>query len=347
MGEGHRQTLPSLTCQQVCGHSTNHRRVSWRPHGCWKLNAQGHTSIDLFWTKVRKAIRATARDSGSCGTDDPLAALPRRGKGTTHTKHQSLAALPRRGKGITFGGPLLDNAETTSARRCRSCESPMPNADPRRDYCSIACRNRSPARVAAAKARYAATSRKQRTGLQEMWLVCMYCHVPFLPARPGQHCPNPECIKDRKAMATRAHAGAQRVRNMKIGEVEQIRPIEVFQRDNWTCHICGGPTSRNIQDGRRPDSPTIDHVVPVGAGGAHTYLNLRTAHFRCNDVRGNHTVEEGRELVLNGKGIPEVTDPIATSVDIRELMPFGAALADVPRQWEGGPPEVRRLGGLD
>lgn len=222
----------------------------------------------------------------------------------------------------------------------------MPHADPRRVYCSTACRSRSPERLATARARYAKKSREQLTDRQELWPVCIYCHVPYQLTRPGGHCPNPACIKDSKSMSTRAHTGAQRVRMMKIGRVEPIHPIEVFQRDNWTCHICGGPTSRNIQDGRQPDSPTIDHVVPVEQGGDHTYANIRTAHFRCNGVRGTRSVDDARRLVVDGKGIPEVIEPIAKCASILDLVPFGAALAGVQRQWEGGPPVTGRLGGL-
>jgi 5-methylcytosine-specific restriction endonuclease McrA len=32
-------------------------------------------------------------------------------------------------------------------------------------------------------------------------------------------------------------------------------------------------------------APTLDHLVPVSAGGVHTRANVATAHFRCNIQR--------------------------------------------------------------
>lgn len=242
---------------------------------------------------------------------------------------------------------MTSTPRVDTPRRCRTCDNPMPDADRRRRYCSPRCRAQSPERRAAASARAALRSRELRTARSETWPVCVYCGVPYLPIRAGQKCPAEECKKDSKSMATSSHGGAERVRNTgKGGKTETVAPLQVFQRDNWTCHICNQPTSRDIRDRRRPDSPTLDHVVPVEKGGAHTYENIRTAHFYCNGVRGSRSVEDGRQLVFDGKGAPRAPGPLPTR-RIKDYLAFGIALSGVPRQWEGGPPVVRRLGGLD
>ena len=46
-----------------------------------------------------------------------------------------------------------------------------------------------------------------------------------------------------------------------------------------TCWLCGG-------EFRREDPATIDHVVPVRAGGSSRRCNLHAAHRRCNSSRG-------------------------------------------------------------
>ncbi|WP_416070014.1 HNH endonuclease [Streptomyces sp. ME02-6979-3A] len=59
---------------------------------------------------------------------------------------------------------------------------------------------------------------------------------------------------------------------------------QIFERDRWTCHICGDPVDRSAQV---PDlaAPTLDHVTPIARGGSHTEDNLKTAHFYCNSVK--------------------------------------------------------------
>lgn len=59
---------------------------------------------------------------------------------------------------------------------------------------------------------------------------------------------------------------------------------QIYERDRWTCHICGDPVDRNA---KVPDlaAPVLDHVIPIARGGSHTESNLKTAHFYCNSVK--------------------------------------------------------------
>ncbi|MFJ8594867.1 HNH endonuclease [Streptomyces sp. NPDC093598] len=63
-----------------------------------------------------------------------------------------------------------------------------------------------------------------------------------------------------------------------------VSRIAIYQRDGWTCHICGDPVDR---DAVVPDlaAPVLDHVVPLARGGTHDEGNLKTAHFYCNSVK--------------------------------------------------------------
>jgi 5-methylcytosine-specific restriction endonuclease McrA len=52
-----------------------------------------------------------------------------------------------------------------------------------------------------------------------------------------------------------------------------------------TCHICGA--SDFVIAVRHPRSPSVDHLVPLAAGGALLDRgNLRLAHYGCNASRG-------------------------------------------------------------
>lgn len=63
---------------------------------------------------------------------------------------------------------------------------------------------------------------------------------------------------------------------------------EIFDRDDWTCQLCGLEIyeSSTYPD---PDSPSIDHIVPLSRGGAHSQENVQAAHLICNQMKHNKT----------------------------------------------------------
>lgn len=68
----------------------------------------------------------------------------------------------------------------------------------------------------------------------------------------------------------------------KLGAtVDEIDRQTVFERDGWTCGICGGSIDPEL---RWPDrmSAQVDHVVPLAKGGDHSWENVQAAHFSCN-----------------------------------------------------------------
>ena len=62
--------------------------------------------------------------------------------------------------------------------------------------------------------------------------------------------------------------------------------LAVYERDQWTCQLCGTPTLREWVKGDMR-SPTLDHIMPRSLGGSDDIGNLRTAHWLCNSIRGN------------------------------------------------------------
>jgi 5-methylcytosine-specific restriction endonuclease McrA len=60
----------------------------------------------------------------------------------------------------------------------------------------------------------------------------------------------------------------------------------VIARDGHRCGICGRPVDASL---RRPDpgSLSIDHIVPVIAGGDDALGNLQVAHLGCNVAKGD------------------------------------------------------------
>lgn len=83
------------------------------------------------------------------------------------------------------------------------------------------------------------------------------------------------------ARATKRNARASR------RAAESRRPYrrqDIFERDGWRCHLCRKLVAK---DQRVPHSqaPTLDHLVPLSAGGSDAADNVATAHFICNSRR--------------------------------------------------------------
>lgn len=63
--------------------------------------------------------------------------------------------------------------------------------------------------------------------------------------------------------------------------VEDVDRDFVMKRDKWICHLCGEkiPASAKWPSGL---FGTLDHVIPLAAGGLHSYANVKAAHLSCN-----------------------------------------------------------------
>lgn len=83
----------------------------------------------------------------------------------------------------------------------------------------------------------------------------------------------------------------KRARNFNV-PYENVDRLSVFQRDEYKCWICGKKTLSDFaySEGSgcpHPDSPTLDHVIPLSRGGPHSYSNTRCACFLCNCQKGD------------------------------------------------------------
>lgn len=145
----------------------------------------------------------------------------------------------------------------------------------------------SPQQKAAAAAReaQAATSRSA---------PCRYCGEPV--GRVNQvRCSKTQCrlAFNAERMRTKysdlvSAQGARRRMAEKETRTELFASVEVYERDNWVCGLCDGEVDQSV---KYPDplSASLDHVVPLSLGGAHTRENTRCSHLVCNMRRGNRS----------------------------------------------------------
>lgn len=62
----------------------------------------------------------------------------------------------------------------------------------------------------------------------------------------------------------------------------------ILRRDNHKCQYCG-----------RSDLPlTIDHLIPKSKGGQDTWENLVAACIKCNNKKGDRTLEEAKMTLI-------------------------------------------------
>lgn len=96
---------------------------------------------------------------------------------------------------------------------------------------------------------------------------------------------NPErasAIRRRSVMRYRARKLA--------AHVEDVDPRIVYERDEGICGICGEAVDLAEFE--------VDHIVPLAAGGEHSYWNVQVAHLGCNRAKGAKVPDDLTEKVV-------------------------------------------------
>lgn len=191
------------------------------------------------------------------------------------------------------------------SRACR-CGASLEGRRSNAKWCSVACRSHyyrvdNPDYVARQLSIQRKRYQDQEKDRRVVRPQCRYCPNPV--SRGGAIlCQATECKRrhtnDRNAAlrprykgrsyvrANNAKQSARRRALLAATDVETFDPTEIFERDQWTCHLCGELAD---QDAKVPayKAPTLDHVIPLAHGGPHTRDNVRCAHFICNSRRQN------------------------------------------------------------
>lgn len=61
---------------------------------------------------------------------------------------------------------------------------------------------------------------------------------------------------------------------MKRVQIHPRKKQKIFERDNFTCQICGSTVNFNALE--------VDHIIPVINGGKNDNSNLQTLCYKCN-----------------------------------------------------------------
>lgn len=113
---------------------------------------------------------------------------------------------------------------------------------------------------------------------------CTVCGAFFIASRDDIKTCSKECSK--KVSNRYCSDAKERKRKMaRTDESNQITVQSLYRRDKGRCWICGGLCDINA-DGNDNYYPSIDHIIPVSAGGKDRWDNVRLAHRICNSRRG-------------------------------------------------------------
>jgi 5-methylcytosine-specific restriction endonuclease McrA len=124
---------------------------------------------------------------------------------------------------------------------------------------------------------------------------CLDCGVA-LGSRHLQKKRCDACVKSRMRAIQRVSesrkAGRRRYRARRRAiergiEAERFDPFEIFNRDRWSCHICGVKTPKRLRGSFDDRAPELDHIVPLAQGGVHTRMNTACACRKCNGAKGD------------------------------------------------------------
>jgi hypothetical protein len=92
-----------------------------------------------------------------------------------------------------------------------------------------------------------------------------------------------------KVISNRSLKNQRRRARMRDAFIEDVPPLEIFERDNWQCQIPGcrfpGVPARLDAGRYGPLLASLDHIIPLSKGGKHERSNLACSHLQCNQVK--------------------------------------------------------------
>lgn len=113
--------------------------------------------------------------------------------------------------------------------------------------------------------------------------LCSVCERCFVTRHAGLPTCSPDCAEVKRLDMKKR--GRDRRRARKSGAyVADVWRRDIFERDHWKCKLCGKALKRKAK-APHPLAPTIDHIIPLAAGGTHEPANAQAAHFICNCLK--------------------------------------------------------------
>lgn len=221
----------------------------------------------------------------------------------THTEREVADIVQTKAPDLEYVGGYINTA-TPMRVRCKICGTEFERA-----LSSIAakgntgcpeCMRREAQARQAAKLRAKAEARRQkerearrRREKKQAQIGMNFCPVCGAPTLRRKYCSD-KCL----AKAQNKANETRRRQLISAAMVDKDITVEgLYKRDNGICYLCGKPCRLDdyiIQDGQKQCGdwyPSIDHVVPLARGGAHSWDNVKLAHRICNSRKADKPFE--------------------------------------------------------
>lgn len=111
---------------------------------------------------------------------------------------------------------------------------------------------------------------------------CMDCGNTYPPSRMRMRCA--EC-HEASELERRGLAHARRLAVLRRG-APGLNWRAVGERHGWICALCGDFVTVEPGTPACPGGATVDHILPIVAGGEHVWENVQLAHWSCNLRKG-------------------------------------------------------------
>lgn len=143
--------------------------------------------------------------------------------------------------------------------------------------------------------------------------ACGACWCPLYGWGRSQAC-SLQCSVDLAADGDKKSKDRRRAR-IKASKVHSVSRLKVFARDAWTCQACGCATPRHLMGSRDDNAPELDHIVPLAAGGAHTYDNTQCLCRICNLLKADRPMDAFMNQWLTGGRVHARAFALKTAAD--------------------------------
>lgn len=171
----------------------------------------------------------------------------------------------------------LRREQTHAPRPCRICNTVFLPTTSATTLCGKECQMEQARRLATKSAQL---HDKRNRAMRP----CRECSLDFAPEYGNLRrlfC-SQACLERRNSRVNKATRRARSRGN----EHQPIDPFDIFERDNWRCHMCRVRTPRSLRGTHHGNAPELDHILPLAAGGTHTQDNVACACRKCNQNKG-------------------------------------------------------------